>query len=760
MSSTNIGKSTTLYFPYYNPDIHFNKVNYTSNFNSIGDLLLTNYDHGLVELTGTTEYQNDYRYFVNTHNNSMWNYGNLYLANNGNDTGTIILSSVSTVNRTTTDKLSANNLNINRIFGLTTADPSVIDYNWYSGANGYNIFSTPQELTDVEQTKLGYKLFTYSASTGLNNYQTGTLNNPDLNSNTYIVNQLNNDLTNGTYSILQTGSITQIIDINGNPVNVNNNQKLYDLEEAWPYKVQYNSSQWYQVMTNGTEDALLTLPYENTAGTYQYLFTKTTSGNNENNTYKYTPLGDIVKNDYYYICSYFDTRATTQTTNNVPSTVSSLFNENTIQFMPLTSIKIGDDTFTGILHGGHTAGITSMHSSLIASCIPIAFTTAQSTNFSFVNDDGSIGQETGNIYNNINPIGLEWGKNITVNTTLNYTCANMTNLANILTGWDYLKQDFSGDGSKLLRGNLPYINLGLVIFIPTKDSNYGTQTTGDNTYASLSAFTRYTNWLNLFGLNELSDNTPFWNLSNIILTNSQVNTYINNIYNTINTNSTDWNNFTVDVINSLSTPACLNFSYSNRATIDENKYLYDDKYNIDTTTSNASYNFLGVKFNETDPAGLSNTEGNGKTSDGIRLINVLSVPITNAVNTTHTVTDNFTFRCEKPLNISTDVGNYYYIVGLYIYLTKNLPSSEAINNPHYLGFAPSTNITTESLLTPNSETISPDALYDFPVKCIQAMVKDPLNFETNDYGSTSLMKDNFITPSIFMVINESVGTNL
>ena len=450
MSSTNIGKSTNLYFPYYNPDIHFNKVKYTSNFNSIGDLLLTNYDYGLVELTGTTEYQNDYRYLVNTHTNGMWVYNNLHLALSNNDTGTIVLSSVSTVNRTTTDKLSANNLNINTIFGLTTADPSVIDYNWYSGANGYNIFSTPQELTDVEQTKLGYKLFTYSATTYVNNYKTGNITNTIAN---YQVNQLNNDLTKGTFSILQTGSIDNIISLDGtDTVNIQGTTKLYDLEQAWPYKVQYNSSQWYHILTNGTEDALLTLPYENTAGTYQYLFTKTTSGNNQNNTYKYTPLGDIVKNDYYYICSYFDTRATTQTTNNVPSSVSSLFNENTIQFLPLTTIKQNGNTFTGIMHGDQTSGISSYYSSLVASCLPIAFTTATSTEFSFVNNDGSIGNPLNVNYNNINPIGLEWGKNITITTTLNYTCANMTNLADILTGWSYLSQDFTGT-NKELRGN-------------------------------------------------------------------------------------------------------------------------------------------------------------------------------------------------------------------------------------------------------------------------------------------------------------------
>ena len=747
MSNTNIGKSTNLYFPYYNPDIHFNKVKYTSNFNSIGDLLLTNYDNGLIELTGT--YHNDYRYFVNTHTNGMWIYDNLHLANN-NDTGTIVLSSVNTINRTTTDKLSANNLNINTIFGLTTADLSVIDYNWYNIEGNQNIFGqTNNIVTDVEQTKLGYKLFTYSASTDINNYQTGNITSTI--NNTYTVNSLNNDLTKGTYSILQSDNITQIFDINGNSVEVDKNQKLYDLEQAWPYKVQYNSRQWYHILTNGTEDALLTLPYENTAGTYQYLFTKTCDGNNQNNTYKYTPLGDIVKNDYYYICSYFDTRATTRTKNNIPSNISSLFNENTIQFLPLTSIKQKGNTFTGIMHGGQTSGISSYHSSLIASCLPIAFTTATSTEFSFVNNDGSIGNPSNVNYNNINPIGLEWGKNITITTTLNYTCANMTNLADILTGWSYLSQDFTGT-NKELRGNLPYINVGLVIFVPTIDSYYNSQTLqGNNTYANLSAFTRYNNWLESFI--DGTDDENFWSLENILDNQSDTNKYINNIYNTIN-NNTDFGNNT---INQLSTPAAMNFTYTNNNT--SNNFNYNDHYKVDSTTSNANYNFLGVDFNnKTTPLGLSG-DPETKIADGIRLINVMSIPITNAVNTTHTATDTYTFRCEKPNDIKEYVGNYYYIVGLYIYLTKNLPSAQAVKNPHYLGFAPSTNITTESLLTP-SGSVNDNTLYDYPVKCIQSIVKDPTDFNTTSYGSTSLMKDNFITPSIFMVINESVGTNL
>lgn len=753
MSSTNIGKSTNLYFPYYNPDIHFNKVNYTSNFNSIGDILLTNYDHGLVELTGTTEYQNDYRYVVNTHTNGMWTSGTVLLSNNDTDTGAIVLSSISTVNRTTTDKLSANNLNINTIFGLTTADPSVIDYNWYSGANGYNIFSTPQELKDVEQTKLGYKLFTYNAAT--NNYKTGSLAST-INTE-YIVNSLNNDLTNGTYSILNTGSISEIINSNGISIYVNSNQKLIDLEEAWPYKVQYNSSQWYHILTNGTKDALLTLPYENTAGTYQYLFTKTCDGNNQNNTYKYTPLGDIVKNDYYYICSYFDTRATTKTTTNVPSTITSLFNENTIQFLPLTSINVNGtgNTFIGYLHG-----ITGKEgaSSLVASCIPVAFTTATSSKFSFYNEDGSIGEENdGNIYQYINPIGLEWGKNITVNTTFNYTCANMTNLANILTGWQYLPQNFTGD-TNIMRGNLPYINVGLVIFVPTRTSNYNKNDDITN-YSKLSAFTRYLNWLNSFGLtNTGTKSYPFWYLNNIITDNNKANTYINNIYGNINTWANN-NGFTSDNINSLAIPAALNYMYANT---DSGQYKYDDKYDADYNDQNDAINdennFLGLGYTtnfSSPPTYLGLTDG----ADGIKLINVLSVPITNALNTTHTATDSMTFRFEKPGDIDEIVGDYYYIVGLYIYLTKNLPSNQAAANPHYLGFAPSTNITNETLLTPSDGTLNETTLFDYPVKCVPAIIKSE-NLNTTDYGSSTLMKDAFITPSIFMVINESVGTNL
>ena len=134
-------------------------------------------------------------------------------------------------------------------------------------------------------------------------------------------------------------------------------------------------------------------------------------------------------------------------------------------------------------------------------------------------------------------------------------------------------------------------------------------------------------------------------------------------------------------------------------------------------------------------------------------MNVFSVPITNALNTTHTATDTMTFRFEKPsLPGTTD---YYYIIGIYLYLTKGIPFETLNSYPHYIGFSPSTNILSPTNLHNDNQSGG-----GVPVLIDQSFVKNTTNLYNNYYTDSILMKDYLVTPSIFMSINESTGNNL
>ena len=111
---------------------------------------------------------------------------------------------------------------------------------------------------------------------------------------------------------------------------------------------------------------------------------------------------------------------------------------------------------------------------------------------------------------------------------------------------------------------------------------------------------------------------------------------------------------------------------------------------------------------------------------------------------------------------TTYLADRYYIIGTYMYITRSLPTSDIKNNPHYIGFAPSTNIANMNLLS-DTGSDSVNKLYNYPASISSSFVTDTSNPLSNSYikGDNSMinpiMKDMFATPSLFMTINESVN---
>ena len=90
-----------------------------------------------------------------------------------------------------------------------------------------------------------------------------------------------------------------------------------------------------------------------------------------------------------------------------------------------------------------------------------------------------------------------------------------------------------------------------------------------------------------------------------------------------------------------------------------------------------------------------------------------------------------------------------------MYITKGLDNQTAVENPHYIGFSPSTNIINASIMSNTNNSYN-----GLPQSLGVSMVKNTTNLYENDYQSSILMKDYLVTPSIFMSINESTGNNL
>lgn len=740
--------SSKIYYTYYSPtDIqHPNKVQYTDNLSAAGDILvtsLTGFDNLNARDILTSDWKksskkNDFNYNVSITNGFKFNYA---FTNNVQ-----YLSSNPTVANTVARQITIDDFDYDTIFGLTRANPAVIDYNWYNAGGSNNIFGETRAVTDKETTRIGPKLFLYKYNANINNYTTGTITKT-LNSNTSTVKDLVTSAASSTFNYI-SNYIGKKLEWNGSSTTIQINTKLQDAEAHWPYKVQYKNDQWYQILTNGQKSALLTLPYwyadSTDLNTERFYILSTKSNSNGIQTFNYYKLDKIVENNYYYITSYFDTRPTVKREHFFGSNCSSLFNENTVQVLPLT--KYTYNTFYAM----HEDNL----SSCVASCVPVSYTTSKKP---------AVPLLVGSTYDSIkysenfglNPIAIKYDKNITITTTVNYTIANMTNLANILTGWDYLHKDFNNDGDVnnhplISRGNLPYINAGIIIYVPTTASNTVASTKLNNG----NALVRFVNWLNSFGCGQFysgittSAETHIVNSSTINFGSYFKSTY-KYIYDTSDfTNVGEFpSNASIGNSNSnfynLSTPAFINFNIIGDR-------MHTDHLDAGLSTSN-EYFFMS----------------NDDDGSRIRLVNTLCAPINNALNTTHTATDNYTFRLNK-VGSNTE---HFYIIGTYVYITKSLDSDTSAKYPHYLGFSPSTNITTHNLMTMDVGT-SDYTYYLYPRKALKIMLCDASNldisFDGVNFPSTAvnnvkpenqnaLMKDIFITPSLYMTLNESVG---
>ena len=787
--------SEQIYYTYYSPTDwqHHNKVKYTENLSNAGDLLVTS-SSGFENLNARDvitsswgdgiQKQNDFNYNVSVTNGFKFNYS---MVNNIQ-----VVSASSNIANTIAKQITIDDFDYDTIFGLTRADPSVIDTNYYTEGKSVFTGNYEQILTNKETTRIGPRLFIYTGNDNLNDATVGSTSNSKLFSANYI-----------------SKYVGKTVKCGGKSESISLTTKLKDIETAWPYKIQYNANQWYHILTNGQKSALLTLPYWDQSlntgtenNTERYYILNVTKGDDGVPIYSYYKLDKIVENNYYYIVSYFDTRPTIKDKDNIvfDSNSTSLFNENVIQIMPLQQY----DYLTNVILHDNDA------SSAIASCLPLSFTTAKS-NIKHIIDSGNYiisgdPEDTtrpSEVLNNfgLNPIAIKYEKNITITTTLNYTIANMTNLSNILTGWNYLHKDFQSTENLYTRGNLPYINAGILVYIPTNRNMYQpvvNDPKGNNKLLNYrNRFVRYVHWLESFKfgyiINKDTNATTdkFWNNitgENIYNGTTQTayvcsNSNINYIYKSIEDNNGNFSG------QNLSTPAFIRFCDATDdssgvkieqpndhiTALDSNAVILSNYTTIQYVNSNnpAATNFCDIT---TDNNLLKESSYTTTGSDVIKFINTLSVPINNALNTTHTAVDTYTFRLSKTeFNIAERQENekgpiintdYFYIIGTYIYITKNLPANESLQNPHYLGFSPSTNITTKQMNggDPNNH----ENLSTFPIKSLNAFMSDSATPFANLYNNTindgqtkggtyALMKDIFVTPSLYMTLNESVG---
>ena len=958
--SSEVDTSNLMYLPYYMPDVSFNKVKYSNNLLKNGSILITDPVDGIIDINQKFlgQFKNDYIYQPNIQS-TTWN-----IARQNVNNEQLIYFNGSSNNVTQSTKVNQNsiqNFNYNTIFGLTQADQSVIDWNYYNT-------TTNNKLSDAEFSRLGPKLFLYNIP--VNNYKTG---------NVTLWNGYNNTTINTTVVNLSissqglTGMNIFPVDPSLSSLNITSNTAISSINDIWPYKVQPKDTQYYNILTNGYNEALLALPKVETTTRNQYLLTTKINPATNRQEYSYTDLGDIIQNNYHYIVSYFDTRPSVNSQNiNFQSTISSLFLENLIQFFPLANFN---GNVCNMIHNTENA-------SLVASCLPFAWTTTPEVAFpnALLED-----------MEKICPIQLEWGKNITITTELNYTCANMVNLSNILTGWNYYGTNYTTptkDNTGKSRVNLPYINIGLVLYVPNENSAFYSKTYVGmiDTATITSPIVQYDNnripvnyYVEIMGNQVILDidlnpnanylplitsfkgGMPIFNNNNSItyyelngifyqikfLQRNEIGNYsavsIDNLQTIINrsfiavittTNSTPKNiqenndvkifsfgNTNISLAKSDNTFVYNGYNYSITGTgnnviigynttkeettapinnysvnvcsgsytdtVEVNKYQYDDYLNLSSSKDfiitgyykipfhyvNNGSNYLGVFGNES--VSFSNTASSvairgldytittskniigtvnkfnkyvswlksffdkalwsdfqssttqnieniqnklgiysnitsiakdyptnktssaiqymastpcclpfeitknspsrqyqskyfdGDTSnayelydflgsngdDLIKLVSTFSVPITNALNTTHNSMDTMTFRFEKP--DKDGVTDYYYIIGLYMYITKGQPIDEIGENPHYIGFAPSTSILDTGVLTNNNSTI-----YGIPRIIDKHYVKNTTNLYDNDYKKSILMKDWLTIPSIFMSINESTGNNL
>lgn len=471
--------SNLMYLPYYMPDVSFNKVKYSNNLIKNGSILITDPDNGITDMNQKFlgNFKNDYTYQPVVQS-TIFNIG--FVQNNNNN---ITFFNGFTQNITESTKLNQNsiqNFNYNTIFGLTKADKTVIDWNYFG--------QDRKELTDAIYSRLGPKLFYYNTG----DYTTGNFSIGNLGT----VNSPSN-INNATILKNLSGLTIYPVDPNLQPIKIDGTTQINSINNIWPYKVQQKDTQYYSILTNGKNEALLALPTVELNTPTQYLLTTKFNDTTMKNEYSYTDLGDIIQNNYHYIVSYFDTRPTRSNRNDITfnSLISSIFNENLVQFMPLAHFT------SNVCFNIHNGGRGSNY----ASCLPIAWTTTQPHTFPYTTKE-SLG--------NICPIRLEWGKNITITTEINYTCANMINLSNILSGWNYNDNTWKVKNhldNTVSRANVPYINAGLVLYVPNFNyNNYDTHYVG-NLY------------INANNSDSLPKSKIFINLNNDIPTNYYIN---------------------------------------------------------------------------------------------------------------------------------------------------------------------------------------------------------------------------------------------
>lgn len=776
--------SEQIYYTYYSPTDwqHPNKVKYTENLSNAGDLLVTS-SSGFENLNardviptywnGSNKMVNDYNYNISITNGFKYMPAKLgdiqYVAANSNIAHTIA------------KQITIDDFDYDTVFGLSKVTPSVIDYNWYKSSNTNNIFNGGQSITDKEQTRIGPKLFLYKG--GENDYNSGNINiTLDPNSS---VKKVITDESESTYNNILSYKNRRLAWGSNPSITIKDDTTFYEAEKAWPYKIQYNANQWYHILTNGQKSALLTLPYyykdnnSDLANNQERFYVLNVKKDSDNTPiYSYYKLDKIVENNYYYIVSYFDTRPTIRGKQKMfNSNSTSLFNENAIQIMPLT--KFDYQTYIA-LHND------SM-SSCIASCMPVSYTTSNKPEIPLFTpvklsspspDSGSYPENFG-----MNPIEIKFEKNITITTTLNYTIANMTNLSNILTGWNYLPKNFINDGDvanhpDIARGNLPYINAGIIIYIPTSTTKETTNKLTDKgvPYTILDSnnkFIRFYKWMKSFNTQNGTD--CFWyginagydsNVNHVNSSNINFPNYFKNLYNYINNDDTDLKTVpimttTANEFYKQSTPAFINFNSGTKDYNFEDHLPQDGVY----LYTNSNTNFLELPTLST----------NGfPPDDVIKFVNTLCVPINNALNTTHTANDNYTFRLSKAEFNGGRNTDHFYIIGTYIYITRNISSELFSSCPHYLGFSPSTNITTHNLLseatTDREESMNLNTFL-YPNRVVKTFMCDSQNYlntfngvkyvNNNDATKSrtyyALMKDMFVTPSLYMTLNESVG---
>ena len=762
----NNGISTEIHLPYYSPtDVsNTNKVKYTTDLGSDTSLIITSND-GFVNLNRINVYDKNYSnngtnletgindYLYTVMKTQGYKFGQVNLQGSGLPA---YVGNPRELNNTITKQLSIDNFDYNYIYGLPTAKKQVIDWNYFvnmENVGAQNIFGQDSNTTTIQLNnkvtgvKLGPRLFYYDInSEKTTGYIGAGFKQQYIDGNSTLQDIVDDGLTGiSNYYGLTIGNVPTI----------NSNTKIQTLEQAWPYKVQPASDQYYQMITNGINTGLLTIPYESTPSQTSYYMLSIGQDDNNNQVIQYSKLDDIVENNYYYITSYFDARPTIQTNNSVyfPSNCASLFNENLVQVLPLMNFNPYMPYF---LHTSNASNFANIN--------PVCYTTFNNASNTLYNDQPTTF------------IPLKWDKNITITTQLNFTCANLTNLSEILTGWNYLNQDFNSRNDIKSRANLPYVNVGLILYFPSQNPDFDYDQTKSSEFNN--KYQRFVHWLNSFSETQ---NTAFYKS---IIVNPTTNTTVS-----LNTNNlTDLYNYTykqIEITNNtatfndgLSNMACINFNNINNPSNDQyndhldlfNTGLNKQNYFVD---SDSKYDNIFIEPNTNN--GNTNTYEN-TNSDVIKFYTTLSLPITNALNTTYTMNDTCTFCFTKfgQLNSDGSIGNNvgsqyladrYYIIGTFIYLTKSLPTSEMKDNPHYIGFAPSTNIASKDLLTSTETSGSGSQIYNYPASIISSFVTDTSNPLSGSYQSTGtsdpdknpIMKDMFATPSLFMTINESVN---